>query len=138
MSVLENAATLSPAHDFEQAECFLKALDPTATKFTFALFSDDKSDPKPPRMLHATLEEAWPTIIANQPGEGYGVFVTVNETDFRGRTAANIVRPRSAFIDADSPDSCATAVAIIREAAVKPSMFGQIQPRTDARLLARG
>ena len=124
MSAPEDADLLSSAHDFGQADRFLKTLDPTATKFTFALFSEDKSNPKRPIERHTSLKEAWPTIIAlNQPGERYGVFVTINETDFKGRTAANIIRPRSVFIDADSLDSYAKAITIIRDAAVKPSML---------------
>ena len=32
---------------------------------------------------------------------GAGIFVTVNETDGTGRTAANIVRARAVFVDLD-------------------------------------
>ncbi len=69
MSVQEDAAPPSSAQDNAQAKRFRTVLDPTATKFTFALF-DDKRDEKRaagiklnvPRPSHTTLERVWALI----------------------------------------------------------------------------
>ena len=122
-----NAVTKSPTHDIEQAKRFLKALGPSATKFTFTLFSDDKSSLKPPRTLHTTLDEAWPTIFAlNQPDQGYGVFVAVNEAKDGDRK--NIVRVRALYADADEPEQVKTVLAAIKAAGVGMSMVVKSSP----------
>ena len=38
--------------------------------------------------------------VLNTPQRGVGVFVTMNETDFKGRSSKNIVRTRALFVDA--------------------------------------
>src|SRR4051812_43358621 len=95
----------SLTHNREMAQRFLKALDPTAQRFTFQLLRDPphrKSDPHPPGlrpMAHCSVDEAlamakrWNTLQ-----QGYGLFFTPNETDFLGRAKANIVRVRAVFV----------------------------------------
>src|SRR5262249_5448170 len=88
--------------DFAEAARFLAALDPKAKVFTFQTFDDD-ADRKSPglaKILHGTLEQHAKTL-ARLNAQGAGVFVTVNETDGRGRTAANITRVRAVFVDLD-------------------------------------
>jgi hypothetical protein len=49
------------------------------------------------------LYEHWDTLTrASQ--NGAGVFVTVNETDGKGRKTANIIRVRAVFVDTDGAD----------------------------------
>jgi hypothetical protein len=88
--------------DFAEAEKFLKALDPTATKFTFQTFDDDgdRGNKDLVRVLHGTLAEHFDEL-KRLNDRGAGVFVTVNETDFRGRSAENIVRVRALWVDLD-------------------------------------
>jgi hypothetical protein len=92
-----NSNTVSlttPAHDKEMARRFLAGLDPNATKFTFQFFSDSAAGHA--QIFHGTLDEVWPKVLAlNTPQQGVGVFVTINETDFKGRKVENIVRPRA-------------------------------------------
>ena len=103
------------------ADRFLKLLDPNAERFTFTLFHDRKCGP--PITLHDGIRDVWPCITAeNSLGRGYGAFVTVNQTDFTGRKAENIIRARALFIDMDNADSVARAQAIIQETRVEPSM----------------
>jgi RepB DNA-primase from phage plasmid len=94
------------------AEAFLSALDPSATRWTFQTFDDNKKrakeykkkhkrgDPKFTRIIHGSLDRRWDELVElNQ--RGCGVFTTINETDFRGRETENIVRVRAAFVDMD-------------------------------------
>jgi hypothetical protein len=84
------------------AERFLTALDPSANGWTFQTFDDDKErkEKNLARVLHGTLAEHWDTLQRLNE-QGAGIFVTVNETDGKGRTAKNIIRVRALFIDLD-------------------------------------
>lgn len=73
-----------PAHDKDMAREFLAVLDPNASNFTFQFFNDGANGYA--KIFHGTLDEVWPKVQAlNTPQRGIGVFVTINETDFRGR-----------------------------------------------------
>ena len=101
-------ASLAP--DRSEAERFLALLDPGASKFTFQTFDDDKerkerraeAGEKDPyaKVFHGTLAQHF-DALARLNARGAGIFVTVNETDFRGRTIKNVVRVRSLFVDLD-------------------------------------
>jgi putative DNA primase/helicase len=88
--------------DREEAERFLAALDPGATAWTFQTFDDDADRKREDlgRKWQGSLDQHWDTLCRLQ-AQGAGVFVTVNETDGKGRTAANIVRVRACFVDLD-------------------------------------
>jgi putative DNA primase/helicase len=92
----------SPEVDFAEAERFLKALDPTARRFTFQTFDDVKGrdDKNLARVLHGTLAELF-EILKDLNDRGACISVTVNETDFRGRSRGNIVRIRALWVDLD-------------------------------------
>jgi len=102
--------------DIALAEQFLTLLDEEAEAFTFQTFADSpqakaedkererKSQPKKyahvfhgPLSRHAAALESLNRI-------GAGVFVTVNQTDLRGRKAENIQRVRAVFADTDGAD----------------------------------
>src|SRR5436305_4508059 len=100
----------APAHGKEMARRFLAGLDPNATLFTFQLFCDCAG--RYAEIFHGTLDELWPRVLAlNTPEHGVGVFVTIAETDFQGRRAENIVRPRALFVDADSKEQAEQCVS---------------------------
>jgi len=88
--------------DMDQAAKFLEKLDPKATNWTFQTFDDnaDRKDQSLARVLHGTLEEHGATL-ADLQTRGAGVFVTVNETDLKGRRAENVIRVRAFFLDLD-------------------------------------
>lgn len=94
----------SPACDKTQALAFVAALTGSpSTPCTFQLFGEggDSHDRSQARHFHGTVEERWPELeLANS--SGCGVFVTVNETDGRGRRAENITAVRALFVDDDS------------------------------------
>src|SRR5262245_5723782 len=92
----------SPEVDFAEAEKFLKALDPAATRFTFQTFDDDRNrgDERLARGFHGTLAELF-EILKDLNDRGACISITVNETNFRGRSKGNIVRVRALWVDLD-------------------------------------
>jgi len=93
---------MNRAPDMDQAARFLDLLDPKATSWTFQTFDDNptRKDQSLARVFHGTLEEHAKTLTMLQ-ARGAGVFVTVNETDGKGRKAENISRVRASFLDLD-------------------------------------
>jgi putative DNA primase/helicase len=88
--------------DHDQAERFLRLLDPGAISFTFQTFDDIKKrkNKQLARVLHGTLAENWDKLVQlNQ--QRAGIFITINETDGKGRKAENIERIRALFADLD-------------------------------------
>ncbi len=106
---------------------FLAALDPGAGKFTFQFFSD--SGHGYAEVFHGSLDEVWPKVQAvNTVAHGIGVFVTINETDFRGRRHENIIRPRALFVDADGNDQIKRCRDAIRTSGAEPTMVVRSSP----------
>jgi hypothetical protein len=97
-------ATEIPPTAPEKAEAakFLAALDPSAQKFTFQAFDDnrDRRDAGLTQVLHGSLEQHFETL-AGLSAQGAGIFVTINETDGCYRKAENITRIRAVFVDTD-------------------------------------
>ncbi|MDB4112128.1 phage/plasmid primase, P4 family [Yoonia sp.] len=91
--------------DFEEAQAFLDLLDKNAQFWTFQTFDDnaDRRSQDLARVLHGTLEDHFDTLTALQK-RGAGVFVTINETDGKGRGKRNIIRVRAQYIDLDGAD----------------------------------
>jgi RepB DNA-primase from phage plasmid len=96
--------------DRMKADCFLRALAPESDRFTFQTFTDQKQlrdrhkaegrrDPLA-RVLHGGLSECW-ELLVQLSNAGAGVYVVVNETNFQGRTAADIIRVRAYIADLD-------------------------------------
>lgn len=73
--------------------------------FTFQTFDDnaDRKDSKLAHVYHGTLDMHANTLHALN-AQGAGVYVTVNATDGKGRTAKNITAVRALFVDFDSAD----------------------------------
>lgn len=100
---------------------FLTTLDPSGSKFTFQFFADAGDGHA--ELFHGSLNEVWPRIIQlNIPQCGAGVFVTINETDLKGRRRENIVRPRSLFVDADSIEQVKRCREIVLSSGAEPTM----------------
>jgi hypothetical protein len=94
------------AFSLDEAHRFLKHLDPNASVFTFATFTDGKDKPRPDplaRIQTGTLDElaSW---LGLQNSMGAGAFVTVNEANGMGRKKENIVRIRALWQEADRGD----------------------------------
>jgi hypothetical protein len=111
-----------PVHNKDMAAQFLSFLDPAADRFTFQFFADGPG--KHAEIFHGSLDQVWPKVLAlNTPERRVAVFVTVNETDFGGRRAENILRPRALFVDADNRTQVETCVHEIEACNATPSMI---------------
>lgn len=88
--------------DLAQAAEFLALLDESAGAWTFQTFDDDKrrKDKRLAQIINAPLEDAAEELSALSR-RGAGVFVTVNETDGKGRKVANIRRIRAVWHEDD-------------------------------------
>ena len=100
------AACIADGIDLDQARRFLQALDPEAESFTFQTFDDVEIAGKKrkskalAKVLSGTLDDVAPQLQALN-ARGAGVFVTVNETDGKGRKGANILRVRAIWQEDD-------------------------------------
>lgn len=106
----------------EMASNFLFALS-KEKKYTFQTFDDSKNKNRMlARILHGTLEEHFLELMQLN-SDGAGVFVTVNETDFKGRVASNIIKVRACFVDLDG----APLVPVL-EASIHPHIVIESSP----------
>ncbi len=87
--------------NLDEARAFLKRLDPEADNFTFQTFDDKKQK----RRHLAEINHLDPDNIGERLSilnrAGAGVFVTINKTNGKGRTAEHITRVRAVFVDLD-------------------------------------
>jgi hypothetical protein len=103
-----------------EAQGFLALLDPNTSYFSFQVFDDNKERAKAhaaanvlrkkqgqapvsspfARILHGTLARHW-KVLVHLNALGAGIYVTVNQTNLRGRKASDIVRVRCLFLDLD-------------------------------------
>jgi hypothetical protein len=98
--------------DLSQAERFLSILDPAANcrslledyadGFSFQCFDDVKGrkDRTLARVIHGTLSANANTLVALNK-RGAGIFVTINETNMRGRTLSDLTRVRAIWQELD-------------------------------------
>lgn len=87
--------------NFDMAQRFLKNLDPGATSWTFQTFDDSKEkDRTLARVFNGTLEAHYNTL-KNLNSRGAGVFITVQQTDGKGRKKDNITGLRTLFFEYD-------------------------------------
>jgi hypothetical protein len=83
------------------AEKFLGLLDRNVEGFTFQTFDDTGGKSKGlVRVLNGTLAQHWDALWQRN-SQGAGIYVTINRTDGKGRTAENIVGVRALFVDLD-------------------------------------
>jgi putative DNA primase/helicase len=95
---------MQPQHlpNLDQSQNFLECLDCNATTWTFQTFDDnaERKDKSLARIFNGTLDEHAAELTRLQQ-RGAGVFVTVNETDGKGRKRENIAKVRAFFLDLD-------------------------------------
>jgi hypothetical protein len=108
--------------DRAEAEKFLKLLDPNATQFTFQTFDDnrDRKTPHLARIFHGSIAEHFDALaVLNSCGAG--VYVTINQTDLKGRTIEHIKKVRRFFADFDKPSDAIPATEPQRQMVVNSS-----------------
>lgn len=121
--------TDTPTPDRAEAERFLNWLEPDG-RFTFQTFADPKhlkGAKALTRILHGTLDDHW-GALASLNAKGAGVFVTINETDLRGRSAENVIRVRALFVDLDDPALAPLALPKMEAAGMPPGCIVESSP----------
>lgn len=123
---------MSLAPNFEMAAEYLRLLAPGVQRFSFQSYTDNKEkretyskngarDPAA-CVMHGTLDECLPALT-NLSAAGAGIFVTVNETNLRGRKGSDVVRVRACYVDLDgSPPS------VLRRLKLRPHLVVQTSP----------
>ena len=108
--------------DRRDAHRFLKKLDQD-NRFSFQTFDDsDDKNKELTRVLHGSLEENFP-LLGQLNDQGAGIFVTVNETDLKGRKTDNIISVRAVFADLD-----AAPLEPVRDFGLKPHIIIETSP----------
>ncbi|MEM6812507.1 MAG: AAA family ATPase [Pseudomonadota bacterium] len=101
-------------YSLEEAKKYLEALDEFASEFTFQTFDDTSNNNKTLcRILNGPIKDHWETLVELN-SQGAGIYVTVNETDLKGRSSKNIIAPRAFYLDDDDG---------ITEPQIKPNMI---------------
>ena len=94
-----NQSHETPQINLQETQRFLESLDGIETAYCFQTIPGRTSQ-RVPRIYYGTFDEVRNALVdANFNGDG--IFVTINETNGKGRTAEDIVRVRSIFIDKD-------------------------------------
>jgi hypothetical protein len=84
----------------QDARRYLDLLDARAQSFTFQTFHDAKPPTRPELAKIITHSPALPELLQMHTS-GAGVYVTINETDGKGRKSENIVRVRAVWQEDD-------------------------------------
>ncbi len=89
----------------DDTQRFFNYLDPKADEFEFrVIWPINKGKPPEGQQLVANIRgtpDNLASILQRSNEQGYGIFVTVNETDGEGVKASNVVRIRTVFADFD-------------------------------------
>jgi hypothetical protein len=81
-----------------QVRLFFKLLDPDAGRFTFQTFQDKKPVTRP-ELARVTEDKK---LLLQLHAHGAGIYITVNETDGKGRCSDNIIRVRAIWQEDDN------------------------------------
>lgn len=93
-------------------------------EFTFQVFPEGQSHKGKAyaKILHGTLAGLGATLMASNR-EGCGVYVTVNQTDGKGRKEGNILQVRALFVDLDG-----SPLEPIQQALIEPHIIVESSP----------
>ncbi len=85
----------------DMAQHFLTLLDEEEDKFTFQYFADNNKEANIyPKCFHDSLENSFDKLVKLN-NQGYGIFITVNKTDGKGRLLNNCEKIRAVFQEID-------------------------------------
>lgn len=108
--------------DFDEAQGFLDMLAPSGA-FSFQTFDDSPEKRKHmAHVLHGDLP-AHGLRLQRYNADGAGVFVTVNETDLKGRKRENVTRVRALYVDLDG-----SPIEPVREGPLSPHVVVESSP----------
>ncbi|MGA8163966.1 MAG: hypothetical protein WB791_02950 [Waddliaceae bacterium] len=104
--------------DINQARQFLDCLEDDPGLFTFQIFDDKNHKKVIPQILHGSFEKNRDALVHANSQQTAGVFVTVNQTDLKGRRAENVTAIRAYDVDLDDP----------KKAPLQPVLEGPLEP----------
>src|SRR5262245_32338086 len=88
--------------DAAHVQRYLGLLDPNAEWFTFQLFTDQENKPSPdPLAKVRTVNKVTRSVLDPYEHDHAGVWVTVNDTNGKGRKAADVTRIRAVWQEDD-------------------------------------
>ncbi len=107
--------------DKEEAERYAQIL---SGLITWQWFSDQKEGKRKgkPGFIHGSLESVFSSLVKENV-KGSGIFAMINEGDGYGRSASNVVKIRSLFVDLDG-----APLGPILDFPLKPSMIVETSP----------
>ena len=111
------------APNLQQAQSFLTALDEDSDAWSFQTFDDGpKKSTALIRQFHGSLEHHAADLVTLND-RGAGIFVTINETNGKGRKKADITRIRALFVDLDG-----SPLGPVQNAANEPHIVVESSP----------
>ena len=111
------------APNLQQAQSFLTALDEDSDAWSFQTFDDGPNKNKTLiRQFHGSLDHH-AADLATLNDQGAGIFVTVNQTNGKGRKKADITRIRALFVDLDG-----SPLGPVQNAANEPHIVVESSP----------
>ena len=130
VNTFDNTTILDGNQDFnidlDIAKRFLTILAQTdeSDEFTFQVFPEGQVNGQKayPQILHGTLVNQSSNLAAKNR-QGCGVYVTVNQTDGKGRKEENILKVRALFIDLDG-----SPLEPVLNAPIKPHIIIESSP----------
>ena len=96
-----SATRLPISPDLAQARQFLKLIDPAAKRFTLQTFDDNRAR-KASNLARVLELNGFTREVSELHKAGAGIYLTVNETDGKGRKDENIIRIRDIWQEDDS------------------------------------
>ena len=100
-------------YDLDISLKFLDILHPYERKFTFQTIDEIGSNHNLTRIIHGSIGDNF-EAFKKMNKRGAGIYVAVNETDFKGRKTENIIAPRAFYLDDDGE---------VIEPPIKPNMI---------------
>lgn len=114
--------------DIKQAYNFIAALTGDMNSpVTFQTFDEKGQNKLLARILHGPLA-LHASTLSRLNEDGAGVFVTVNETDLKGRTADNVVALRALFVDKDDGRLTPNEASLITHSARGDHAYWLLKP----------
>ena len=87
--------------DRDQIEHFMRALDPDAKWFTIQTFTDREHKPSPDPFANVFNISRFTRGVLDLYAQGAGMWVTINDTDGKGRKASDVIRIRAVWQEDD-------------------------------------
>lgn len=95
-----SSIVLPPKEEWENHNSYFRLF---SGRITIQTFDDRKDKKNVPQIFHidGDMPDTLSATLSHRNKNGMGIYMTVNETDGKGRKAVNVIKVRSAFADLD-------------------------------------